>query len=88
MINGNIPDNCLKIKTPQYDRIYKVDFIAKFENYNEDSTIICNKIGIPPVDIHINQSGISNYKKYYSDKSVGIVSEWYKTDLDKFGYTY
>jgi chondroitin 4-sulfotransferase 11 len=66
------------------------DFVGRFETINEDWKFICNKMGWSFELPHIGYSEVrkKDYKEYYNEKSYDIVTEWYKQDLEIFGYNF
>ena len=66
-----------------------VDFIARLETINQDFLFIANKVGSTKKKIEkINTSERSQYRNYYSDKTIEIVKNIYKDDIELFGYDY
>lgn len=59
--------------------------IFKTENLNEFWKFIKVK---PPSKKMNASSGRGNYKEYYDSKTRGLVEQFYKCDLDRFGYKY
>ena len=66
-----------------------VDFVARFETLDEDFDIICKKIGIKSLKLpHLNVSDRDHYRKYYTQETQELVQEFYKEDIELFGYSF
>jgi hypothetical protein len=64
-----------------------VDFIGKMESLNDDFGVVLNKIGVESTLPHLNKSRKDGgFMKYYSQKSIDIVSEAFRADIELFGY--
>jgi len=63
-----------------------VDFIGKFETINEDFNKIKNVIGVETELPHLNASKRASYQSYYDDETREIVAEWFREDIEVFGY--
>jgi hypothetical protein len=69
--------------------INNIDFIGKFENLNKDVRTIQKKIGLPIIDLQIeNKTDHDHYRKYYDKKTKYIVYNLYLKDIEKFNYEY
>ena len=80
---------------PQFDWISDtkgnliVDFVGRFESINEDFGKICERIGRPGLKLpHENASSRGEYRSYYKNGDAQIVADWYKKDIEQFGYTF
>lgn len=64
-----------------------VDFIGRFENLQTDFDAVCQKVGLPQIklDLH-NSSEHKNYKHYLDEELIGLISDYYKEDLECFDY--
>lgn len=67
-----------------------LDFVGRFENLVEDFALIADKIGFKGYRFpHMNKSvGRGHYRDYYDDESRQMVEEFYKKDLEIFGYEF
>jgi hypothetical protein len=68
-----------------------VDYIGRYENIEADFDEACRRIGIKtPTLLHSRKAGDrkKDYRTYYSDAAAQMVSDWYKPDIERFGYRY
>jgi chondroitin 4-sulfotransferase 11 len=70
------------------DGVILVDFIGRFENLNEDFNTICQAIGKKVTLPHVKPSKRGNYRSYYDDVTTEIVAQWFRKDIDMFGYSF
>lgn len=84
-----------QIFLPQFDWLSDnsdnliVDFVGRFENVQEDFAKICERIGKPGITLpHQNAVRRADYRSYYQDKDIEIIANWYKKDIEHFGYTF
>lgn len=73
---------------PQYNWITGLDYIARFENLQEDFKYVCEKIGKIVILPHINKTSHNHYSWYYDDEMVKRVEELYSIDISTYGYTF
>jgi chondroitin 4-sulfotransferase 11 len=66
----------------------RLDFIGRFENYNEDVKFICDTLDIPFKDVHLNKSTHDHYSAYYDQETIDLVADIYKKDIEVLGYDY
>lgn len=79
----------------QYDFLMEdgqqaVNFIGRFENFEEDLRAVLNKIGLDPsIEIpKLNATKHRHYRNYYSDETRLLVERMYAKDIQTFGYSY
>ena len=67
-----------------------VDFIGRYENLQEDFRHVCATIGIaqPPLAHKRQAKDRSSYQKYYTDETASLVAEYFRADVELFGYTF
>ena len=81
--------NCHRFLSDPEDKI-AVDFVGRFEHYQESFDYICDQIGHPRANVgHRNKSFRDpDYRTYYDTKLVDTVAERYKRDIELFGYKF
>jgi len=65
-----------------------IDFIGKFETINEDYGKIKSAIGLEAELPHLNASKRKGYQSYYDAETREIVANWFREDIEAFGYTF
>jgi hypothetical protein len=70
----------------QTKKLQGVDFIGRFENYAEDVKKICGYLRIPYENFKDNIATYGDYRNYYCPRTQRIVADWYKEDIENFGY--
>ena len=70
--------------------IMEYDFIGKIENINEDFNYVQEQLGLEKTDLYTdNVTSKYNYRLYYQNsKTIDLVGEYYKSDIEQFKYTY
>jgi len=63
----------------------KIDFVGKFENSNEDYTVLRERFGLRELNV-INQSASYNLRDLYTQKTLDLVATRYAEDIEQFGY--
>ena len=80
---------------PQYDWISDhdgeiiIDFIGRFENFQEDFNTVCKKLNIKQRTLPQQRKSKRNlrFQDYYDDESKKIITKKFQKDLDFFKYT-
>ncbi len=65
-----------------------VDYIGKLESFHHDFSIICNKLGIEPDKLHINQSKPYDYKKCYNSETESLIGNLCHWEISQFNYSF
>jgi hypothetical protein len=67
-----------------------VDFIGRYERFREDFEEICRRIGIAPPRLPHRRKAEdrTDYRRYYNEKTMKIVADRFKPDIDMFDYTF
>ena len=63
---------------------YLVDFVGRFERFEEDFQHVCDRIGVAKSLPHKNKSSRGDYRAYYTDETAGIVARYFAEDIDRF----
>ncbi len=81
--------------TPQYNFIHDrdgnnlIDFVARFENFDEDLKYISKKLGLNITNIpHIYKTKRKHYSHYYDEETIELVKKIYAIDLEYFNYSF
>lgn len=80
--------NQLDYMTDEHGNIL-VDFIGRFENFQEDFRIVGNRIGLDLDKIPvINYSKHKHYSQYYTSETREAVAKMYRRDIEHFNYKF
>ena len=80
--------------SPQVDWItvngrITVDAILRMENLPDDFYEVCTALGLPPIRLpHRNRRFHWPYSWYYDGDSRRLVADYYRRDIDTFGYRF
>jgi hypothetical protein len=76
--------------TPQCDYLTDVDYIARFENYDEEVKYLFPKIGVDLAQNykHYNKTDHKPYWEYYDDADIMKVHQWYEKDIEMYNYEF
>lgn len=72
----------------QVNYLKNVNFIGKYENYNQNVKYICKQLNIEYEFIKQNTSNHKHYKCYYTPKLKEIIYHRYKRDIKTFNYNF
>ena len=65
-----------------------VDFIGKFENLHADFEKVCRRLKVEAELPHLNRSRADHdFLKHYSEKSLKMVAEGFREDIERFNYS-
>lgn len=67
-----------------------VNFIGKYENLQEDFEEVCRRIGIrtPRLPHKRQAKDRKDYRTYYNDDLAAQIAEYFKHDIETFGYDF
>jgi chondroitin 4-sulfotransferase 11 len=65
-----------------------VDFVGRYENFDEDMSYICEKLELPKLTTHKHNSGEYDYKDYYTDELKALVKTRCAWEIKTYGYKY
>ena len=68
--------------------ISDMDFVGRFENFNEDFDFVCEEINIPKNNLHRNKSEHESYESYYNSKTRSLVDKIYQRDIQILDYKF
>jgi len=84
------------ISIPPINFKIDVDFVGRFENYEEDWNFICQKINLKTKLLHErlgiqgkkNPKNTLDYREYYDDECIEIVRNRFEDDINFFNYEF
>jgi hypothetical protein len=65
-----------------------LDLIGRFEDMQGTFRQIAQRIGVRSELPHLNSSDPSDYRGFYDDATAAIVGEWFREDVEQFGYAF
>ena len=88
----NLTDEDWLHKYIAIDGDVKLDFVGRYDNLDGDLDYICNKIGIPNLNLGFLKSGFRNkdvkFNDWYDDKSKSQVQSFFNKDINLFNYEF
>jgi len=66
------------------------DFVGRYENLQDDFDTVCDRVGMSKRRLPHRRKATDrdDYRRYYSDNLVEKVGDWFKADIEHFGYRY
>ena len=67
-----------------------VDFIGHYESLQDDFHTVCDRIGIPRIDLPHRRRAVDrdDYRRYYDIASAELVARHYAPDIARLGYRF
>ena len=65
-----------------------INHIARFENLDWEFKRLCLRLGITANLPHVKSSNRGDYREYYDEESMEVVSDWFTQDIKLFGYSF
>lgn len=65
-----------------------VDFVGRYENLANDFAQVCRQLNINADLPRLNSSPHGEYRAYYTDRTRDMVADYFKPDIELFGYTF
>jgi hypothetical protein len=66
-----------------------MDYIARFEEYEKEVLFIFNKLNLQlPNIIHARQTNKTEYRSIYDEETKNIIHDYYRSDVNMFGYSF
>lgn len=70
-----------------FDGSIDLDYIGRFENLVDDFHEVCRAMKIPQIELpHKIKGATEDYREYYDEESVNIISEVYKEEIEMFNF--
>ena len=66
-----------------------MDFIGRFENYQQDAEYILSSLGLSAEGLEqINAAKQGHYSTFYTPESQSLIAEYCRPDIEYFGYVF
>lgn len=66
----------------------RVEFIGRFERFEEDFATVCRRLGVAETFGHHNPTDHEHYSAYFDDRTAQAVGRLYASDVRLFGYEF
>jgi hypothetical protein len=66
----------------------QMDYVGRFERLQRHFDVVAQRLGVTGRLARQNQSLHADYRDYYDDQTRRIVGEFYRRDIDLFGYRF
>lgn len=98
-IRSNKSRHSASIKTTQLSKLslnneIPIDYVARFEKFEEEFEYIINRIGIPSTEVNYNaidnKANFKNwdYRDFYTQYNVNWIADIHKEDIKEFNYSF
>ena len=71
-----------------YNNEINIDRVVRFENLSNEMDLVLNDLGIDKKLPHYNKTKKVNYREHYDKETQNIISDWFRDDIDEFGYSF
>jgi len=72
-----------------FDGSIPMDYIGRFESLKEDSQEIFDRLGLKGQTLpHKIKGQKVDFREFYDEESIALVGNFYKEEIDMFGYSY
>ncbi|MAX70027.1 MAG: hypothetical protein CMC76_02855 [Flavobacteriaceae bacterium] len=71
-----------------YNNEINMDRVVRFENLSNEMNLVLNDLGIDKKLPHYNKTKKVNYREHYDKETQNIISDWFRDDIDEFGYSF
>lgn len=65
-----------------------VDFVGRFERLRDDFAHLCKELGISATLPHCNKTRHRDYRTYYDSRTIELVADHWREDIELLGYTF
>lgn len=65
-----------------------VEYVARFENLENDFHKVCERIGVSAELPRVNVHKVKPYRNFYNEERRNLVAEYFNKDVENFGYDF